>query len=339
MREHDAAGHRLAVQERAVVACLRFQRVGEGVAEIEQGAVAALALVAGDDARLRPAGMGHRGPQQVLVAVDQRLTVLFEPVEEGGVVDEAVLHDLGIAGPPFAQRQRGERRHVGEHQPRLVEAADQVLAVAAVDAGLAADAAVRLGEKRRRDLDEGDAAQQDARGEAGEVADHPAAECDQHGRSLDSPAEDALQHACQRFEVLAALAGPDHQVGTGEARLPQRLQGGVEIAPGDAAVGDHDRRAAGETRCQEAPRLGQQPGADQHVVAARAERDVHRLPVLDGSCAGSRAGAGAVHCIRPRRLLPAGAHPARCAATRHGRRARRAPSAPSARAARPCFRR
>ena len=113
MCKHDAIGHRLAVQERSVIAGPRLQGVGEGMAQIEEGSLAAFALVSSNDSCLGPAGMGHGGSQQTLIAVDQRRTVLFEPGEEFGVVDQAVLHDLGIACPALAQRQRAQRGHVG----------------------------------------------------------------------------------------------------------------------------------------------------------------------------------------------------------------------------------
>jgi hypothetical protein len=44
-----------------------------------------------------------------------------------------------------------------------------------VEPGLASDAAVHLGEKRRRDLDERNAAEERGGGEPGEIADHPPA--------------------------------------------------------------------------------------------------------------------------------------------------------------------
>lgn len=76
----------------------------------------------------------------------------------------------------MAAVERPQRGDVGEHQKRLVEAADHVLPVPRVDGGLAADGAVHLGEQGGRHLDYADAAQDDAGGEARDVADHAAAE-------------------------------------------------------------------------------------------------------------------------------------------------------------------
>ena len=66
-----------------------------------------------------------------------------------------------------------------------MEGADQVLAVRRIDAGLAADRGIDLGEERGRDLDEVDAAAQDRGGKAGEVADDAAAEGDDAIAALD----------------------------------------------------------------------------------------------------------------------------------------------------------
>ena len=126
--EHHADRHRLAVEQAVGIAGGGFQRVAEGVAEIEQGAGAALlALVGGDDCGLAAAGDGDR-----LVALrpagDDGAPVLLQPGEECGVVDQAVFGHLGIAGAEDARAQRIEHARIGQHQARLVERADQVLA-------------------------------------------------------------------------------------------------------------------------------------------------------------------------------------------------------------------
>ena len=57
-RQHHAESHRLAMQQTPGEAGAGFQRVAEGVAEIEQRALAGLALVARHDAGL--AAAAHR---------------------------------------------------------------------------------------------------------------------------------------------------------------------------------------------------------------------------------------------------------------------------------------
>ena len=68
------------------------------MSQIEQSAGAGLVLVLADDAGLGGAADLHRLLARCLVAVYQARAVVLEPAEEAGIVDEAVLHDLGIAG-------------------------------------------------------------------------------------------------------------------------------------------------------------------------------------------------------------------------------------------------
>ena len=125
----------------------------EGVSEIEQGPLAALALVAGDDRGLGPAA----GRDRVLARGSSRehlAPVRFQPGEKPGVVDQAALDDLGVTGPESAKRKRVEERRVGHDQARLVEHSDQVFAVARVDGGFAPERGIDLGEQRRRYLND-----------------------------------------------------------------------------------------------------------------------------------------------------------------------------------------
>ncbi len=161
-----------------------LERVAEGVAEIEQRALAALFLVGGDDARLGGAARRDR-LQPRRPAGEHRAPVAFEPSEEVAVADQAVFGHLGVAGAELARAQRVEDAGVGEHQRRLVEGADEVLAERRVDRRLAADAGIDLGEQGRRDLDEAHAAPQARRAEAGEIADDAAAERDDEVAPLD----------------------------------------------------------------------------------------------------------------------------------------------------------
>ncbi len=156
----------------------------------------------------------------------------FEPFEELGIADQPVFDDLAIAGAHFAARQCRKARRIGENQARLVEGAEQVLAGAGVDRGLAADRAVDLGEQGRRDLHEIDAAQQRRRGEPGNVADHPAAQRHQHRAAFDAAAEDIVDEPAEMREILGALAGRQHDRAVRDAVL---LKAGCRAAPGDAA--------------------------------------------------------------------------------------------------------
>src|SRR3546814_19977160 len=79
--------------------------VAEGVAEVEQGALAVLERVAFDDRGLVRAAAGDGFGQRVRVAAEQRVRMRGEPVEEGRVDDRDVIDHL---------RERSDERRVGK---------------------------------------------------------------------------------------------------------------------------------------------------------------------------------------------------------------------------------
>ena len=175
-----------------------LQRVAEGVAEVEQGAAVIgllLALVVADHGGLEGAGAQHGLRLGVAVAGEQRGGMGLAPGEEGGVADQAGLGDLGVAGAQFATARVASVPVSASTMRGWWKAPSRFLPWRGVDAGLAADAAVDLGEQRGRDLHEGQAAQRGGGGEAGEVADHAAAERDHRGAPLDAGVERAGRRA------------------------------------------------------------------------------------------------------------------------------------------------
>ena len=193
-----------------------FQRMAEGVAEIEQRALAGLALVARHDRGLGAAGGGD-GMFARRAAGEDLGVVGLEPGEEGLVAEHAIFGDLGIAGAELARRQRVEHRGIGDHQDRLVKRAEQVLALRRIDPGLAADRGIDLRQQRGRHLHEIDAAAQDGGGEAGEVADHAAAERDHQIVALDLRRDQRLADLLEAGIGFRALALPDND---GDVAIP-----------------------------------------------------------------------------------------------------------------------
>ena len=130
-RQREADGHAFAMHETgAVVVDEALEGVAEGVAEVEQRAVALLGLVARDDGGLALAA--HRDGADLLgLAVKYRVAVGFQPFEETAVADQTIFDDLGVTGAKLARRQRRQRVDVGEHQRRLVKGADQDSCLAA----------------------------------------------------------------------------------------------------------------------------------------------------------------------------------------------------------------
>ncbi len=196
-----------------------------------------LPLVGAHHAGLEGAGAQHRLRLRRAVAGDQGGAVRLAPREEPGVADQPRLGDLGIAGPQLARRQGGEGGGVGQHCARLVERADQVLALARIDPGLAAHGAVHLGEQRGRHLHERQAAQRGGGREAGEVAHHAAAERDHRGLPLHPRFQHPVDHVLQHRHLLRGLARPGRAAAWPRSPSPR----GRRAAPAGAA-GPRSRR-------------------------------------------------------------------------------------------------
>ncbi len=221
--------------------------------------------------------------------------------EDLGVGDEAALDHLAEAGDQLGLGQRAEQVEVAEHPGGLVEGADEVLAGAGVDAGLAADRRVDHAEQRRRHVDHPHAAQPGRGDEAADVG----------GR---------------------AAADGDDRVGAGEAGPSQLLPrvGRHLRRLGGLAVGERDRQQldVAEAGHHLVGERGQRLGVtDRHPADVGAEGDAHVVEdrVADDDVVGR--GSADVH---PRLVLTHGRHPPR---PRHARA--RPPRPPRARRCRP----
>jgi len=260
--------------------------VAERVAEVQERALAGLALVGRDDLRLDPAALVDRVRERLVVARDERGHAPLEPREEGVVADRAVLDDLRQSRGELARRKRREAGGVDGDGRRLVERADHVLAEAMVDRRLPADRRVHLREKRRGHLHAGDAALVDRGREAGEVADDAAAERDDRRRPVDPELEQPRQHVVQRVPALVRLAvGDEHDVRRDARALEARAER-RQVMRGDRRVGD-DHGARGDRR-HELAHAGERAAADADRIGALAKRDPE-LPHR-ASSAARRAG-------------------------------------------------
>ena len=196
----------------AAVAAKRLDGVAEGVAEVEQGARALLLLVLGHDPRLDLAGAFDRVQQGLRVAGKQGIHVCFKPRKERRVGDHAVLHDLRDAGGEFACRQGAQHADIRHHRARLMERADQVLAIGMVHGRFATDRRIHQGQQRGRNLHQADAALVGRRGESRHVADHAAAEGHHGGGAVVPLHHQFIEDLGVGGEglVLLAVADLDH---------------------------------------------------------------------------------------------------------------------------------
>ena len=268
------------MQQRVAEAGFRLEGMPESVAQIEQGAASGLALVRRHDIGLRLATHGDGMGERVILARQHPRAVLLQPAEEVRPVYQAVFHDLRVAGPEFAVGQGGERGRVGEHETRLVEGADEVLALRRVDRRLASDGAVHLRKQRRGDLHIVYASQQDGRGKSRKVADHTAAERENAAAPVQSGVQQPIQQVFQMAEGLGCLPRRQHNGCEFDARGIEPRGQPAEMVRGHVMVRDDRDTAAPEHRQQPVARAFHQSGSGQNVVAAFAEADLdlpHRL--------------------------------------------------------------
>ena len=100
--------------------------------------------------------------------------------------------------------------------------AEQILAVRRIDSGLAADRGIDLRQQRGRHLHEIDAAAQDRRGKAREVADHAAAERDHQIVALDLRRDQRFADLFKSGIALGALAFVDDDMRRRDTGIRQR---------------------------------------------------------------------------------------------------------------------
>src|SRR4051812_46498640 len=96
-------------QSRGVEATSSFERVREGVAEVQQRSLPGLVLIYGYDSRLC-AHAGRDGFDTLRAAGEYSIRIGFKPSEERSIADEADLDDLGVPGRELPPREGIERR-------------------------------------------------------------------------------------------------------------------------------------------------------------------------------------------------------------------------------------
>ena len=248
---HHAEPDGLAVQPGAI-ATEGFHGMAEGVAVVEDRPQAALLFVCGHHTGLGGSGALQQSLEQVgphrlpggqpttRMGTDRR----FEILKQLRVADHPVLDHLRHAGAEFPLRQRGEGGGVDQHQPRLVEGADQVLAARVVDAGLATDGGVHHRQQGGGNLHHGDTPQPGGCGKTAHVTHHTAAEGHEQGAPLQPLAKSLVVDARHRGRCFLLFSRLQHQGGGQQARpLQARQQHGAVMAV-HHRVADHQNPCA-----------------------------------------------------------------------------------------------
>ena len=174
------------------VAAAFFHGMAECVAEIQQLAAAGFKFILSDDVTL----MLHAACNYALTVEIQ--AVALQILKERAVEQDRSLDDLGAALAENGLRERIQRIKVTEHKSRLMEGADEVLALRQIDGCLSADGGIDHGQQCGRHLHQPDAAQIACRGKARQVARHAAAEGDDGVRARQM----CGSHAAQKFFIV-----------------------------------------------------------------------------------------------------------------------------------------
>jgi hypothetical protein len=127
--------------------------------------------------------------------------VLFHEAHQRPVADDAGLHALHQPGAQFAVGQRAQHADIGKDRQRMMKAADKVLALGQVDAGLAAHGRIHLRQKRGGHLHIGNAAHVDRGQKAAHIAHNAAAKGNQERAAV--PAARAIWRSS--FSTLARV--------------------------------------------------------------------------------------------------------------------------------------
>src|SRR5262245_341872 len=155
-----------------------FERMSDGVAEIEDAAQTRFAFIGRDDFGLDLAtARDHSGERHTIERIDP-FEIVLDQGEQLRVADHSVFDRLIKSRSQFASGQAAQYARVNDDRAGLMKSPDQVLAEFVIDRGLASDRAVNLREQRRGYLNVVDPAQKSRGDETRKVAHHAAAERD-----------------------------------------------------------------------------------------------------------------------------------------------------------------
>src|SRR5215475_10995820 len=188
------------------VGCDGFERVPDGVAEIEDAAQAGFALIGRDDLGLDLATARDDAGEQRRIEPGDPFQILLDQGEQVRVADHAVFDRLVKPRAQLPRGQAAQNARINDDRARLMESPDQVLAERVIDRRLASDRTVDLREQSRGNLDAIDSAQKSRGDKAREVAYHAAAERDHPVGSFKTIGDQKTPGAfgrAQRFRPLA----------------------------------------------------------------------------------------------------------------------------------------
>src|SRR5690606_18877583 len=188
------------------VTLMGFDGMAEGMPEIQRGTNTRLTFVRTHYRRLGGTGAPYGLGQCDLVQLPQPVDIVFKPTEERLIANQTVLDDFRQARRQLTRRQCRQRGRIDQHQLRLVEGTNHVLAQGMIDTGLAAYRGVNLGQQRCRDLNEVHPALVAGCRESGHVADDAATQSYDRGLAVMPGRQQAIEDQLEGFPVFPGLA-------------------------------------------------------------------------------------------------------------------------------------
>jgi len=190
-----------------------FNGVADSMTEVEDHAQAVLAFVFVYYRGFHADGCGDHFFKRLRVTSEDVVSMIFHEAHEGSIPDDSGLDAFHEASAEFAIGKGAENADVSENCSGMMKAANEVFAFGKIDAGLAADRRVDLGEEGCGDLQVADAAHEDGGNEAADVTDDAAAECDEERSAIAAGADHLTKDVSDTFDGLVFFACREEENG------------------------------------------------------------------------------------------------------------------------------
>ena len=236
--------------------------VADGMAEIQQGAAAAVEFVGGDVVVLD----GHTAGDHIFQSLPggNGIESGKQPFFQDGVFDH-----FGKATGQFPVGESTEGIGIAQDQKRLMEGAGQILAALKVNGRLPPYGGINGGQQRGRQLYEIDSTLVRGGCEAAHVAGDTAAQGYDHVGTGQLRGAHGLQDASPGLQILALFAVPEDIVIHKETGALQTFHHGPAVGNEHVLVGDDERGGGFRHGADGSATVPQQPLPDPHVICAR----------------------------------------------------------------------
>ncbi len=248
----------------------RFQRVPNGMTEVENTAQAGFLFVTGNHVGFDLHSGQNDFLHGLMVAPANLADLTLHKLKKLAVTDDSALESFKQSGTKFPRVERFQDFRINQHSQGLMKCANQVFSCTEIDSGFSTDTCVHLRQQRRGNLHSRNSTHKDGSKETGAVADNASAERHYNGAAVRAGMHHLFRqrfHGCKPFRGLAIVHLQHIVIELGPAqRLLQR------VTPMTPHCWRRHNKHSPRLRPQHAPdfaaRVAQQSAADDHVIAA-----------------------------------------------------------------------